>query len=99
MDAQFSGFLDDVLDDFSFRDGLEQRDLIGQGRRMIFLDDFEFDAVAMWGDSFAKELVSRAVEHDHALGFLQAQYVERVMRLAVAQMQHRILALGWREIE
>ncbi len=80
--AQFDGFLDDGLDDFSLGHGLQQRDGAGRGRREIFQRHGQRDGLARTVFDRAKEFISDAVQNGDEFAALQTQNVQRVMRLA-----------------
>jgi hypothetical protein len=84
--AQFDGFLDDILDDFSLGHGHEQSDGAGRG-------GVNFSAHGD-GDEFLarvlprrREIAAGAVQHRHEFAAFQTQDVQRVMRLAFLQPQ------------
>ena len=79
--AEFNGFLDDAFNDFSPGHGLQQRDGAGRGRREIFQRHGKRDGMARTVFDRAKEFISDAVQNGDEFATLQAQNVQRVMRL------------------
>jgi len=81
VNPQFGGFLDDSFEEFSFRDGLGQGDLKGQGRGALAFPHIQNKTTTSRVGNFTFEGLSCTIQHVDVFASAQAQDVQGVVRL------------------
>ena len=98
--AEFGGLLDDEVHVFSFGNGLREREAAGQRRRLGAVHDRQADGPpgGIRGNGRGG-FGALAVEDDDLLAGLEAQDVERVVRLAFVEREGVGVPGGGRDVE
>jgi len=94
--AEFDGFLDDGLNDFSPGHGLQKRDLTGQRRNISRVFNRQRHRMVRTNGDFTLKLMTGSVQDRHRFAALYAEHMQGMMRLAFIQLE-RIsrAAFGW----
>src|ERR1035437_9921701 len=96
---QFGRLLDYRVHYLSLGNGLQQRDLPGEGWLVALFDDRQLDLVASAFLHFAQKLMARAIQYRNAFSRAAAYDMQGMVSLAPSQQQACLLALVRRQIK